>query len=164
MKSSGQCLAAHYTKSQFHSMCLSVFLSSLETTIISTSLVTIVNDLKGYSQGSWIITSYLLTYTGGRTFLRTRDTHRIDSNTPVRVPDHLGQNQRCFGPQVLLDDNHWHFYRSLGRMWGGSDDHAAVSQYMMPIENRSEELCSRIIGLCFEHFKGLVRLTPLKFV
>lgn len=45
-------------------MCLSVFLSSLETTIVSTSLVSIVESLKGSSQASWIVTSYLLTYTG----------------------------------------------------------------------------------------------------
>ena len=41
-----------------------MFLSSLETTIVSTSLVTISDSLNGYSQASWIITAYLLTYTG----------------------------------------------------------------------------------------------------
>ena len=41
-------------------MCLSDFLSSLENTIVSTLLVTIVNDLKGYSKGSWVVTAYLL--------------------------------------------------------------------------------------------------------
>ena len=50
--------------SSLYRMCLSVFLSSLETTIVGTSLVSIVDNLKGYSQGSWIVTSYLITYTG----------------------------------------------------------------------------------------------------
>ncbi|KAK0636738.1 major facilitator superfamily transporter [Bombardia bombarda] len=45
-------------------LCLSLLLSTLETTIVSTSLVSIVNDLHGFSQSGWVVTSYLLTYTG----------------------------------------------------------------------------------------------------
>ncbi|OQE28648.1 hypothetical protein PENSTE_c003G06388 [Penicillium steckii] len=43
---------------------LALFLTCLEATIVSTSLVTITDDLKGSNNSSWIITSYLLTYTG----------------------------------------------------------------------------------------------------
>ncbi|GFF73970.1 efflux pump antibiotic resistance protein [Aspergillus udagawae] len=43
---------------------LAIFLSSLEQSIVSTSLVTITNDLGGSGQSSWVITSYLLTFTG----------------------------------------------------------------------------------------------------
>jgi hypothetical protein len=39
-------------------------LSTLETTIISTALVSITDALRGFSQRDWIVTSYLLTYTG----------------------------------------------------------------------------------------------------
>lgn len=46
------------------SLCLSMLLSTLETTIVSTSLVSIVNDLQGFDQTGWVITSYFLTYTG----------------------------------------------------------------------------------------------------
>lgn len=43
---------------------LSLFLSTLETTIVSTSLISITNALNGFGRGSWVVTSYLLTYTG----------------------------------------------------------------------------------------------------
>ena len=36
----------------------------METTIISTSLVSITNALTGFQKGSWIVTAYLLTYAG----------------------------------------------------------------------------------------------------
>lgn len=45
-------------------LCMSLFLSTLETTIVSTSLVSITNALHGFEQRDWIVTSYLLTYTG----------------------------------------------------------------------------------------------------
>jgi hypothetical protein len=41
-----------------------MLLSTLETTIVSTSLVSIVNALQGFSQAGWVVTAYLLTYTG----------------------------------------------------------------------------------------------------
>ncbi|KAL2818528.1 MFS general substrate transporter [Aspergillus cavernicola] len=41
-----------------------IFLSAAEITIISTSLVTITDELMNHEQGSWLITAYLLTFTG----------------------------------------------------------------------------------------------------
>ncbi|KAJ4327838.1 hypothetical protein N0V84_001648 [Fusarium piperis] len=46
------------------SLWISLFLSTLETTIVSTSLVSITNALNGFILRDWIVTSYLLTYTG----------------------------------------------------------------------------------------------------
>ncbi|KAI0132948.1 drug resistance transporter EmrB/QacA subfamily [Xylariales sp. AK1849] len=46
------------------SLCLSLLLSTLETTIVSTSLVSITNALGGFEQRDWVVTSYLITYTG----------------------------------------------------------------------------------------------------
>ncbi|EWZ27882.1 hypothetical protein FOZG_18417 [Fusarium oxysporum Fo47] len=43
---------------------ISLFLSTFETTIVSTSLVSITNALNGFILRDWIVTSYLLTYTG----------------------------------------------------------------------------------------------------
>ncbi|RFU74580.1 mfs-type transporter [Trichoderma arundinaceum] len=43
---------------------ISLFLSTLETTIVSTSLVSITNALDGFILRDWIVTAYLLTYTG----------------------------------------------------------------------------------------------------
>ncbi|KAF6815326.1 major facilitator superfamily transporter [Colletotrichum sojae] len=45
-------------------LSLSLFLSMMETTIVSTSLVSITNALHGFEQRDWVVTSYLLTYTG----------------------------------------------------------------------------------------------------
>ncbi|BCS18428.1 uncharacterized protein APUU_11256S [Aspergillus puulaauensis] len=45
-------------------LLLALFLPSLEVSIVSTSLVTISDDLHGFDQSSWVITSYLLTYCG----------------------------------------------------------------------------------------------------
>lgn len=47
-----------------HRLCLALFLSCLEITIVSTALVSISHDLQGFHKDSWIVTSYLLTYTG----------------------------------------------------------------------------------------------------
>ena len=43
---------------------MSLQLSTLETTIVSTSLVSIVDALHGFDRSGWLVTSYLLTYTG----------------------------------------------------------------------------------------------------
>ncbi|CAG8360437.1 unnamed protein product [Penicillium salamii] len=45
-------------------LALPLFLTGVEATIVSTSLVTITDDLQNAGQSSWVITSYLLTYTG----------------------------------------------------------------------------------------------------
>jgi MFS family permease len=44
-------------------LCIALFLGNLEISIVSTSLVSITDDLKHFGQSSWIVTSYLLTYT-----------------------------------------------------------------------------------------------------
>ena len=48
----------------YHSLCLSLFLSTLETTIVGTSIISIADALHNFDLSGWIVTSYLLTYTG----------------------------------------------------------------------------------------------------
>ena len=43
---------------------IALFLSTIETTIVSTALVSITDALHGFDSRDWIVTSYLLTYTG----------------------------------------------------------------------------------------------------
>ncbi|KAJ5595531.1 MFS general substrate transporter [Penicillium hispanicum] len=43
---------------------IALFLSTIETTIVSTSLVSITNALNGFLVKDWVVTAYLLTYTG----------------------------------------------------------------------------------------------------
>jgi len=47
----------------FASLMLVMLLASLDSTIVSTALPTIVGDLGGISKISWIVTAYLLTST-----------------------------------------------------------------------------------------------------
>ncbi|KAI1087573.1 drug resistance transporter EmrB/QacA subfamily [Rostrohypoxylon terebratum] len=52
-------------------LCLSLFLSTLETTIVSTSLISITNALGDFEQRDWVVTAYLITYTGKITNMNT---------------------------------------------------------------------------------------------
>ncbi|KAF5855224.1 hypothetical protein ETB97_009653 [Aspergillus alliaceus] len=45
-------------------LVISLYLVNLEVTIVSTSLLSITGDLNGFSKTSWIITGFLITYTG----------------------------------------------------------------------------------------------------
>ena len=49
----------------FVALMLAVLLAALDQTIVATALPTIVGDLHGVSQLSWVITAYLLTSTIG---------------------------------------------------------------------------------------------------
>jgi MFS family permease len=48
---------------------LGLLLSTLETTIISTALVTIASDLGNFDISNWVVVSYLVTYTGMAMYL-----------------------------------------------------------------------------------------------
>lgn len=39
-------------------------LVNIEVAIIGTALISITNDLQGFSQMGWVVTGYLITYTG----------------------------------------------------------------------------------------------------
>lgn len=43
---------------------MSLFVATLEVSIVSTSLETIADDLGAFRDSSWIVIAYLLTYTG----------------------------------------------------------------------------------------------------
>ena len=59
-----ECLRISNPNLTLNRLCLSLFLSTLEITIVSTSLVSISDALQGFQKDSWIVSSYLLTYTG----------------------------------------------------------------------------------------------------
>ncbi|KAL9123683.1 MAG: hypothetical protein Q9217_006909 [Psora testacea] len=46
------------------SLSLCMLLVNIEVSIIGTSLISITNDLNGFSQQGWVVTGYLITYTG----------------------------------------------------------------------------------------------------
>ncbi|KAK8119738.1 efflux pump antibiotic resistance protein [Apiospora kogelbergensis] len=45
-------------------LCMGLFLVNFEVTVVGTALVSITNDLQDFAKSSWIVTAYLLTYTG----------------------------------------------------------------------------------------------------
>ena len=45
------------------SLSLCMLLVNIEVSIIGTSLISITNDLHGFSQMGWVVTGYLITYT-----------------------------------------------------------------------------------------------------
>ncbi|KAF2177012.1 MFS general substrate transporter, partial [Zopfia rhizophila CBS 207.26] len=55
-------------------LCVGLWLSALETTIVATVLVSVASSLGDFHRSNWIVTSYLLTYTGFLTiFARCSD-------------------------------------------------------------------------------------------
>jgi MFS family permease len=50
-----------------------LLISTLDTSIVSTSLVTISNDLGDFVNAPWIILAYLLTYMGSNHAIRPRE-------------------------------------------------------------------------------------------
>lgn len=70
---------------------ISLFLSTLETTIVSTSLVSIADSLSGFESRNWVVTAYFLTYTGmTRCNPRRRKYSRLKqagSNTSKQLQD-----------------------------------------------------------------------------
>lgn len=46
------------------SVSLLFFLVNIEVSIVGTSLISITDDLHSFKQGGWVVTGYLITYTG----------------------------------------------------------------------------------------------------
>jgi MFS family permease len=52
----------------FDSLFLGLFLSTLDTSIVATALVTIVIELNGFQQSPWVVVIYLLLYMSRSSF------------------------------------------------------------------------------------------------
>ena len=50
-------------------LLLSLFLVQMDSSITSTSVLEITNELGGYEKSSWLFTSFLITYCGERVFI-----------------------------------------------------------------------------------------------
>ena len=48
----------------FFRLWISLFISAMDTTIISTALFSISSEFRSFNQSGWLIVSYLLTYNG----------------------------------------------------------------------------------------------------
>jgi MFS family permease len=78
------------------SLCFGLFLVNFEVTVVSTALVSITNDFEDFSRSSWIITAYLLTYTGARSpkpraaFPKAMLLRKLLTRPVHRMPRHMG--------------------------------------------------------------------------
>lgn len=45
-------------------LCFALFMSLMDSSIASTAILVITDQLGGYDKSSWVFTSYLLTYSG----------------------------------------------------------------------------------------------------
>ena len=82
------CLLSSIALISSDSLSLALFLVNMEIPIVTTSIVGITNDLKGFSQSSWLATAYLLTYVGMNISLTLMAR---TSDCDIRLPDHLGE-------------------------------------------------------------------------
>ncbi|KAI0889177.1 major facilitator superfamily domain-containing protein [Annulohypoxylon maeteangense] len=68
---------------------LGLFLINFEVTIVSTALVPITNELHDFQQASWVITAYLLTYTGGLVIW-------------AKLSDIIGRKLACLSSMIIF--------------------------------------------------------------
>ena len=90
---------------------------------MSTTLATITDDLKGFSQSSWVITAYLITYTGK---LSSLALDQVAADTLERPFHHMGQIERHLWPKADIDNLARSVHCVFGSVWGSADDHAIV--------------------------------------
>ena len=95
---------------------LCLFMSAMDTTIVTTALIKISNGFNALEQGPWLITAYLLTY-----------NCKSSLNTPLlyllscSVLDDHRKVQRHLGPQEPTDLVCRHFLDILHGLWSGSN-------------------------------------------
>lgn len=70
-------------------LLLSLFIAQMDTSIASTSILTIIDDLGGFKKSSWVFTSYLLSFYGMP--LSNTVITVLSAKTHARVPTHMGQ-------------------------------------------------------------------------
>ena len=100
------------------SLSLSLLLSTLETTIVSTSLVSIGDALHRFDQSGWVVTSYLLTYTGAP-FSVLLTTYSLKLTGGNRLSDHLCQVQRHLRSEAHAAHCPCAVHRLLDCLWVG---------------------------------------------
>ncbi|KAB8264745.1 major facilitator superfamily domain-containing protein [Aspergillus pseudonomiae] len=70
-------------------LVISLFLVNLEVTIVSTSLIAITSDLDGFNKTSWIVTGFLITFTGFMSIW-------------TRVSDIIGRKKTLLAAKVIF--------------------------------------------------------------
>jgi hypothetical protein len=117
--------------SHLHRIWISLFLSTLETTIVSTSLVAIADSLDGFEARNWVITAYFLTYTGKPLGL-DGVAAQTAPNLVFRLPGHLRQASKHLWPQDDVPARAHALHGLLARLWLRELHDAAVRFPLYP--------------------------------
>jgi MFS family permease len=127
-------------------LCLSIFIVNFEITVVSTSLVTITNDLGGFGHSSWIVTAYLFTYTGMRSSKRNRfryDTDVFEGFIVIiaKISDVLGRKSMLFSSLLVFT------------IFSGACGAAQTITQLYVIDSKSSLGCmsSADLSLCLQH-------------
>jgi len=107
-------------------LLLSLFMSQMESSIISTSVITITNDLGEYGKSTWIFTAYMLTYSGKY----STKTFRIWVHSQIRHAYYLGKTERHIRSETAFNDRTGDIRHLLWCLWRKSKFHGAVSDFM----------------------------------
>lgn len=116
---------------------------------MSTSLVAITNDLHGFSQSSWVVTAYLLTYFGQKSSFAAGSELTICE----RLAHHLGKTQRHIGTEDY--NSYFNFYLCclLSSLCSSSDDETIVSIAAPPSSFGIAGDNIKKLESFFEHFR-----------
>ncbi len=132
-------------------LCLAVFLASLEVSIVATSLVAITDGLKGFGQSSWIISVYMLIYTGRLISIDPRAGERF-AYCMLRLLDRLGQAQRHFWAEVITYMLPWAIHCRFWSMWSCKNNVATVRGLRF-VCIQVFSMARNMSGSFFEHLK-----------
>ena len=106
---------------------LATFLVNIEVSIVSTSLVTITNSLHGFRETSWIVSGYLVTYTGKCL------ASQVCVILICRIHDYLVKSQRYCGPERLVRCHNGGICCLFGGLCSLPNHHSTVRQSRVAI-------------------------------
>lgn len=104
---------------------IAVFLVTVEISIVATALVSIGDSLHAFDLTSWIVTAYLLTYTGNNTLISSCSVPKFSN----RVPHYLRQTKRFAWTKASVGLFSISFHCVLRRMCQREDRYAVVSDF-----------------------------------
>lgn len=91
------------------------------------------NDFNEFNHYSWVITAYLLTYTGEGSLSFPRGTSGASPTNLRSILDHFGEAQRHIWPKVMRDSV-FRWFQCLLRRLRCSTEHDSVVCHLKPAD------------------------------
>ncbi|CAG8976531.1 hypothetical protein HYALB_00011008 [Hymenoscyphus albidus] len=96
-------------------LCLALFIVQMESSIFSTSIIAITNELSGYGKSSWVFTGFLLTYSGlVIIWAKLSDIFGRKTLIPVSLFTFIVFSGACGGAQTLVQLIIFRAFQSVG--------------------------------------------------